>query len=120
MAQLFVQRLSVFFPAPGVIKVWQFPALAAPRFTESKLTYISCKTVECLGPKYSRHKRHFEEKVHSQKKCPKERQLKHLAASTTVLRFGSEVLLLNCSQSDKKCFERGSFHTKHTGGGLVE
>ena len=109
-----------FFPASGVTEVWQCPALAAPRFTESDLTYRSCKAVECLGPKCGPLKGHFDEEVHSLEKCPKERQLKHLAASITVLRFCSGVLLLNCSQSVKKCFDHGSLHTKHTGGGLVE
>ena len=93
-----------FFPASGVTKVWQSPALAAQRFTESDLTYRSCKAVECLGPKCGPHKRHFDDEVHSLEKCPKERQLKHLAASITVLRFCSGVLLLNCSQSVKKMF----------------
>ena len=109
--------VCLFFPTSGVTEVWQYPALAAPRFTESKLTYRSCKAVECLRPKCDPHKRHFDEEVHSLDKCSKERQLKHLAASITVLRFCSRVLLLNCSQAVKKCFERGSLHTKHTGGG---
>ena len=73
-----------FFPAPGITKVWQCPALAALRFTESELTYSSCKVVECLGPKCGLHKRHFDEEVHSREKCPKERQVKHLAASITL------------------------------------